>query len=189
MGGKPKYGRCGSWWRGGFATPFMGGAFPWGRSGRWGRFFGPGEIRLALLSVLEPGPEHGYELMKELETKSGGHLEGQRPGQSIPGSSSWKTRNSRPPTWRPESAPDSLTGKGRAELQPEAAPSTKSGSARSRPGAGLVDGHGRSRGQASRSRSHEVSAAGCHSRFPRWGQDCQDPRNPGHSEIEAGERS
>src|ERR1700689_4777175 len=62
-------GRCGSWWRGGFATPFMGGGFPWGgRGGRWGRFFGPGEIRLALLSMLESGPKHGYELMKELET-------------------------------------------------------------------------------------------------------------------------
>jgi len=66
------YGRCGSWWRGGMATPFMGGSFPWGRGGRWGRFFGPGEIRLALLSMLESGPKHGYELMKELETKSGG---------------------------------------------------------------------------------------------------------------------
>lgn len=67
------YGRCGSWWRGAMAAPFMGGAFPWGgRGGRWGRFFGPGEIRLALLSMLESGPKHGYELMKELEAKSGG---------------------------------------------------------------------------------------------------------------------
>jgi DNA-binding PadR family transcriptional regulator len=66
------YGRCGSWWRGGMAAPFMGGGLPWGRGGRWGRFFGPGEIRLALLSMLESGPKHGYELMKELETKSGG---------------------------------------------------------------------------------------------------------------------
>ena len=66
------HGRCGSWWRGGMATPFVGGGFPWGRGGRWGRFFGPGEIRLALLSMLESGPKHGYELMKELETKSGG---------------------------------------------------------------------------------------------------------------------
>ncbi|MGA1989062.1 MAG: PadR family transcriptional regulator [Candidatus Sulfotelmatobacter sp.] len=60
------HGRCGSWWRGGLATPFMGGGFPWGgRGGRWGRFFGPGEIRLALLSMLEGGPKHGYELMKD----------------------------------------------------------------------------------------------------------------------------
>jgi DNA-binding PadR family transcriptional regulator len=67
------YGRCGSWWRGGMGAPFFGGGFPWGgRGGRWGRFFGPGEVRLALLSMLESGPKHGYELMKELETKSGG---------------------------------------------------------------------------------------------------------------------
>lgn len=67
------YGRCGSWWRGGVVAPFMGAGFPWGaRGGRWGRFFGPGEIRLALLSMLENGPKHGYELMKELESKSGG---------------------------------------------------------------------------------------------------------------------
>jgi DNA-binding PadR family transcriptional regulator len=65
------FGKCGGW-RGGFATPFMGGGFPWGRGGRWGRFFGAGEVRLALLSMLEAGPKHGYELMKELETKSGG---------------------------------------------------------------------------------------------------------------------
>ncbi len=67
------YRAWGSCWRGGVAMPFMGaGMFPWGRGGRWGRFFGPGEIRLALLSMLESGPKHGYELMKELETKSGG---------------------------------------------------------------------------------------------------------------------
>jgi DNA-binding PadR family transcriptional regulator len=71
------YGRCGNWWRGGMGSAFMGGGFmgggfPWGRGGRWGRFFGPGEIRLALLSMLGSGPKHGYELMKELETKSGG---------------------------------------------------------------------------------------------------------------------
>ncbi|HUO26330.1 MAG TPA: PadR family transcriptional regulator [Candidatus Aquilonibacter sp.] len=67
------YGGCRTWWRGGMAAPFMGaGVFPWGRGGRWGRFFGPGEVRLALLSMLESGPKHGYELMKELEAKSGG---------------------------------------------------------------------------------------------------------------------
>ncbi len=37
-----------------------------------GRFFGPGEVRLALLSLLESGPKHGYELMKQLEERSGG---------------------------------------------------------------------------------------------------------------------
>jgi DNA-binding PadR family transcriptional regulator len=66
------YGRCNTWWRGAMGAPFVGGGFPWGRGGRWGRFFGPGEIRLALLSMVESGPKHGYELMKELESKSGG---------------------------------------------------------------------------------------------------------------------
>jgi DNA-binding PadR family transcriptional regulator len=42
-----------------------------GELGR-GRFFGPGEVRLALLSLLSEGPRHGYELMKELESRSGG---------------------------------------------------------------------------------------------------------------------
>ena len=66
------YGRCGSFWRSGVSAPFIGAGFPWGRGGRWGRFFGPGEIRMALLSMLESGPKHGYELMKELESKSNG---------------------------------------------------------------------------------------------------------------------
>ena len=67
------YGKCGSWWQGGTGAQFFGAGFPWGgRGGRWGRFFGPGEIRLALLAMLESGPKHGYELMKELESKSGG---------------------------------------------------------------------------------------------------------------------
>jgi DNA-binding PadR family transcriptional regulator len=43
------------------------GFFGWGR-----RFFGPGEVRIALLSLLEDGPRHGYDLMKELEARSGG---------------------------------------------------------------------------------------------------------------------
>jgi len=36
------------------------------------RFFGPGEVRLALLSLLADDPMHGYELMKRLEERSGG---------------------------------------------------------------------------------------------------------------------
>jgi DNA-binding PadR family transcriptional regulator len=53
------------WWDAwkGFAAAF---------GGRPGRFFEPGEVRLALLSLLEQGPKHGYELMKALETRSGG---------------------------------------------------------------------------------------------------------------------
>ena len=42
---------------------------PWGRRGR---FFEPGEVRLAILSLLSEGGRHGYDLMKELETRSGG---------------------------------------------------------------------------------------------------------------------
>ena len=40
--------------------------------GHWGRFFAPGELRLALLSLLKDEPKHGYELMKTLEARSGG---------------------------------------------------------------------------------------------------------------------
>jgi DNA-binding PadR family transcriptional regulator len=36
------------------------------------RFFRQGEVRLALLSLLEDEPGHGYELMKRLEERSGG---------------------------------------------------------------------------------------------------------------------
>ena len=37
-----------------------------------GRFFERGEVALALLSLLESSPKHGYELMRELEKRSGG---------------------------------------------------------------------------------------------------------------------
>lgn len=40
--------------------------------GRRGRFFEAGEVRLAVLSLLEERPRHGYELMKALEARSGG---------------------------------------------------------------------------------------------------------------------
>ncbi len=40
--------------------------------GAKGRFFGAGEIRLAILSLLSEGPKHGYQLMKELGERSGG---------------------------------------------------------------------------------------------------------------------
>jgi DNA-binding PadR family transcriptional regulator len=36
------------------------------------RFFESGEVRLAILSLLSEGPKHGYQLMKELEERSGG---------------------------------------------------------------------------------------------------------------------
>jgi DNA-binding PadR family transcriptional regulator len=36
------------------------------------RFFESGEVRLAILSLLAERPMHGYELMKEMEARSGG---------------------------------------------------------------------------------------------------------------------
>jgi len=57
------------WW----APP---GAFPWspwtGMSFGRQRFFETGEIRLAILSLLAEGPKHGYQLMKEMQDRSGG---------------------------------------------------------------------------------------------------------------------
>jgi len=45
-----------------------------GRKGRGPRrrFFRQGEVRLALISLLQDEPAHGYELMKRLEERSGG---------------------------------------------------------------------------------------------------------------------
>ena len=45
------------------------GYAPWAQRGR---FFEAGEVRIAILSLLSEGPKHGYELMKELEARSGG---------------------------------------------------------------------------------------------------------------------
>jgi len=42
---------------------------PWARRGR---FFEAGQVRIAVLSLLSEGSKHGYELMKALETRSGG---------------------------------------------------------------------------------------------------------------------
>jgi len=112
------YGRCGSWWRGAAGTPLMGGAFPWGRGGRWGRFFGPGEIRLALLSMLESGPKHGYELMKELETKSGGVYKASA-GAIYPALQQLEDEGLVISDAAAGKRTYSLTGEGRAELQKE----------------------------------------------------------------------
>jgi len=53
----------------GFSGPFPWAAFAFGRRGR---FFEAGEIRLAILSLLSEGPKHGYQLMKEMNERSGG---------------------------------------------------------------------------------------------------------------------
>jgi DNA-binding PadR family transcriptional regulator len=49
-----------------------GGRGPLGGGGGRGRVFGPGDLRLLLLSLIEEKPRHGYELIKELEQKFGG---------------------------------------------------------------------------------------------------------------------
>ena len=59
----------GYWARGGCGPGFGSGFGSWGPRSR---FFGPGEVRLAILSLLADGPRHGYELMKMLAQRSGG---------------------------------------------------------------------------------------------------------------------
>ncbi|MFN9635089.1 MAG: PadR family transcriptional regulator [Erythrobacteraceae bacterium] len=43
-----------------------------GRRGRRGRMFGQGELRLALLALIDEDPRHGYELIKAIEERTGG---------------------------------------------------------------------------------------------------------------------
>jgi DNA-binding PadR family transcriptional regulator len=50
---------------------FGRGGFGGGRGGR-GRFFGPGDLRLVLLALIQERARHGYELIKDLEAKFGG---------------------------------------------------------------------------------------------------------------------
>lgn len=45
---------------------------PQGLPGRGRRFFGRGDMKFALLNLLQERPMHGYEMMKALEEKSGG---------------------------------------------------------------------------------------------------------------------
>src|SRR4051794_9550332 len=55
--------------------PFGSGG-PFGPEGPfWGggqRFFGRGDVKYALLELLQDHPMHGYEMMKALEERSGG---------------------------------------------------------------------------------------------------------------------
>ena len=46
--------------------------WPWATFTGRRRFFESGGIRLAILSLLNEGPKHGYQLMKEMEDRSGG---------------------------------------------------------------------------------------------------------------------
>lgn len=54
------------WWQN------SAGAWPFASAFGRRRFFESGEVRLAILSLLAEGPKHGYQLMKELEERSGG---------------------------------------------------------------------------------------------------------------------
>ncbi|HEY0687278.1 MAG TPA: PadR family transcriptional regulator [Steroidobacter sp.] len=69
-------GRGGGW--GGHRLRGMLGGGPMGRGGfgrgggGGGRRFGPGDLRLILLSLIEEKQRHGYELIKDLELKFGG---------------------------------------------------------------------------------------------------------------------
>lgn len=51
--------------------PFGHGG-PFGPGGEGGRFFGRGDMKFALLELLQERPMHGYEMIKALEEKSGG---------------------------------------------------------------------------------------------------------------------
>jgi DNA-binding PadR family transcriptional regulator len=63
--------RRGGWDPGGMAG-FWGGG--WGRRGpfRGGRMFEQGDLKYVILKLLEEKPRHGYEIIKELEERSGG---------------------------------------------------------------------------------------------------------------------
>ncbi|MCW2903456.1 MAG: transcriptional regulator, PadR-like family [Streptosporangiaceae bacterium] len=66
--------------RGGFPPGFgtfggaFGGAGPWGRGGPWGK--GPkvkrGDVRAAILSLLAEEPRNGYQVIQEINARSGG---------------------------------------------------------------------------------------------------------------------
>lgn len=113
------YGHWGTWWREAMGSPFMGAGLPWGRGGRWGRFFGHGEIRLALLSMLGSGPKHGYELIKELGTKSGGVYKASA-GAVYPALKQLEDEGTVTSEAAAGKRTYSLTDAGRAELQREA---------------------------------------------------------------------
>lgn len=51
---------------------YSGAGWPFVAFGGRSRFFESGEVRLAILSLLSEGPKHGYQVMKELEERSGG---------------------------------------------------------------------------------------------------------------------
>ncbi|MFY1632773.1 PadR family transcriptional regulator [Solwaraspora sp. WMMB335] len=68
-----------AWMRGGFGFPPFGpgpGAGPWRGRGMGGRGGGRGRrrpnVRAAVLALLVEGPMHGYEMIRELDSRTGG---------------------------------------------------------------------------------------------------------------------
>lgn len=51
---------------------FEGGRGPGGHGGERRRMFETGELRLVLLKLIEEQPRHGYDLIREIESRSGG---------------------------------------------------------------------------------------------------------------------
>ncbi|MET0180102.1 MAG: PadR family transcriptional regulator [Novosphingobium sp.] len=69
IGGRHGRGGAGPWeWDGGDDTRSHGGP----RRGPRGRMFASGELRLVLLRLIADQPRHGYELIKAIETLTGG---------------------------------------------------------------------------------------------------------------------
>jgi DNA-binding PadR family transcriptional regulator len=60
------------WSRFPFGHAGMGGHHRGRRGGRLGRMFEHGDLRHVLLALLAEKPSHGYELMRELEGRTGG---------------------------------------------------------------------------------------------------------------------
>lgn len=60
--------------RGGFSVRWGGGdeGGPGGRPGRGRRMFDGGELRLVLLRLIAEQPRHGYDLIREIEARTGG---------------------------------------------------------------------------------------------------------------------
>jgi DNA-binding PadR family transcriptional regulator len=72
-GGRHGGPRGGGWGRGGFGGWGMHDGREGGRgAGRGRRMFDGGELRLVLLKLIEEQPRHGYDLIREIEERSGG---------------------------------------------------------------------------------------------------------------------
>ena len=70
------YSHCGDGRRARWGGPWAGFEDLWAgrghRRGRGARMFEQGDLKLVILRLLEEKPRHGYEIIKELETRSGG---------------------------------------------------------------------------------------------------------------------